>query len=98
MALHLDYQRDPAGDQRAEIGERHHLLAGILELDRLEFGGGLAEQCAGTLGEAAERVVVMHHRLAVGGKLYVAFDRKIASDPPPPRPRPAPPPPPISLI
>ena len=80
MALHLDHQRHAAGDQRAEVAERHHPLGRILELDRLEFGRGLAEQRAGALGEAAERIVMMHHRLAVGGELDVAFDAEIAGD------------------
>src|SRR6185312_8806347 len=39
---------------------------------------GLLDQAAGTLGETAELVVVMHHGFAVGGKLDVAFDREIA--------------------
>ena len=66
MAFDLDHQRHAAGDERAEIAERHHPLRRILERDRLQFGRGLAEQRAGTLGEAAERIVMMHHRLAVG--------------------------------
>ena len=46
MALDLDHQRHPAGDQRAEIAERHHPLGRALEFDRPEFGRGLAEQGA----------------------------------------------------
>ena len=51
-----------------------------LKRDGLQFGRGLGEQRAGALGEAAERVVVMHHRLAIGGELDVAFDGEIAGD------------------
>ncbi len=78
MALHLDHQRHAAFDQRAEIAERHHPLRGILELDRLELGCGHVEQRAASFGEAAKRVVMMHHRFAVGGELDIAFDAEIA--------------------
>src|SRR5205807_4770218 len=80
MAFDLDHQRHAAGDERAEIAERHHPLRRILELNRLQFGRGLAEQRAGTLGKAAERVVMMHHRLAIRRKLDVAFDGEFAVD------------------
>src|SRR6185436_16736134 len=80
MAFDLDHQRYAAGNERTEIAERHHPLRRILERNRLEFGRGLAEQRAGPLGEAAERVVVMHHRLAIRRKLDVAFDGEVAAD------------------
>ena len=78
VAFDLDHQRYAAIDQLAEIAKRHHPLGGILELDRPEFGRALLEQRPAAFGKAAERVVMMHHRLAVGGELDVAFDREIA--------------------
>src|ERR1700730_10693342 len=80
MALHFDHERHAALDQCTEIAERHHPLGGILELDRLELACGHAEQRAAAFGETAERVVMMHHRLAVGGELQIAFDAEISID------------------
>src|SRR3984885_3913101 len=80
MALHFDHQRDPACDQRAEAGERHHPLGGILEPYGLEFGCGHAEQGAAAFGEAPQRIVMMHHGFAIGGELDVAFDATIGVD------------------
>src|SRR6185437_6797070 len=34
--------------------------------------------CAGAFGETADRVVMVHHRLAIGGELDIAFDAEIA--------------------
>src|ERR1700723_4596503 len=49
-------------------------------MDFLQGGRGQAEQGARTLGEAAERIVVMHHGFAVAGELDIAFNREIAVD------------------
>jgi len=78
MALDLDHQRHAAGNQAAEVAERHHPLGRVLERERLQFSGGFLDQRAGGLGKAAERMVVMHHGLAVGGELDVDLDREIA--------------------
>src|SRR6185312_459672 len=80
MALHLDHQRHAAGHEGAEIRQRHHALGGVLEVDGLQFCRGLCRQCPAALGEAAELVVMMHHRLAVGSELDIAFDGEIPRD------------------
>src|SRR6478752_4406099 len=80
MAFHLDHHRDAAGGQRAEIAKRHHPLGRVLERDLLELASGQAAQCARAVGEAAERVVMVHHRLAVGGELDIDFDGEISVD------------------
>src|ERR1700730_10160704 len=80
MAFYFDHQRHAAFDQRTEIAERHHPLRRILEPDRLQLGCGHAEQRAASFGEAAKRVVMVHHGFAVGAELDVAFDAEIACD------------------
>ena len=51
-----------------------------LNATRLSSDAGIASSRPVAVGEAAERVVVMHHRLAVGADLQIAFDRVVAGD------------------
>jgi hypothetical protein len=62
-------------------------LGSILEFDCLELLRGHAEQRPAAFGEAAERVVMMHHGLAIGGELQVDFDVEISIDRSPDRSR-----------
>ena len=80
MALELEHQRGAAGDQIAQFAERHHAVGGRLETHRLELGGGHVGEPAAALGEAAQRIVVMHHGLAVGADLEIGFDAEAAGD------------------
>ena len=58
-----------------------------LEGDAPEIGAGHCVEAAAAVGEPAERVVVMHHGLAVGGDLQVAFDGVVRRRPLPRTPR-----------
>ena len=51
-----------------------------LNLTAFSSAAVLPSSAPRALGEAAERVVVMHHGLAVGGELDVDLDREIACD------------------
>lgn len=52
----------------------------MLEADLLELRRGQRQQFTGALCEAAKLVVMMHHRLIVGGGLKIDLDREIAGD------------------
>ena len=66
-ALELDHERHAAGHQIAQFAERDHAVGGGLERHPLEVGGAsCASSRRAAVGEAAERIVMVHHGLAVG--------------------------------
>src|SRR5262249_1629000 len=78
--LDLQHQRDPCGDEIAEIAERHHAVGGRAERDALELGSAQRREGSAAVGEATERIVVMHHRLAVAADLQIDLDAVVARD------------------
>src|SRR5579872_5815233 len=76
----LNNDRNASAHQDAEVGERHHLFARVLETNFLQRHPAQAEQGARALGEAAKFIVMMHHGFAVGSELDVAFDSEIRFD------------------
>ena len=79
-AFQLDEHRRSAGHEVAQFTKRDHAVRGSLELDALELGGCHCIQSAGSFGEPAQRVVVVHHRLAIAADLQIAFDPIISGD------------------
>ena len=73
-ALQLDNERGATSHQVAQFRERHHAIGRGLEADALEVGEGPLVEPTGAFGQPAERIVVMHHGLAIGGDPEIAFD------------------------
>ena len=73
-ALEFDQERYPPGDQIAQFAERHHVLATAAERHALEHGSAETVQRAFAFGEAAERIVMVHHGFAVGTDLHIGLD------------------------
>src|SRR5262249_25002704 len=80
LAFHLDQQRDPAGYEIAQFAERDHAVRARLEREALERRRCHGVEPALSIGQPAERIVVIHHGLAVGAELQVAFDAVAGSD------------------
>src|SRR5262245_46355446 len=79
-ALQFDDQRSPAGHEVAQFAKRDHAVAGRLEGNALELDGGRRVEPSVAFGEAAERIVVVHHGLAVRADLQIAFDAVMPRD------------------
>src|SRR5262249_25827044 len=73
-ALELEHEGGARADQVAQIAERHHAVGGGAKRDLFELGRAQGGERAAALGEAAERVVVVHHGLAIAAELQVDLD------------------------
>ena len=56
------------------------MIGAALETHFLDFGCAHVGKPAAALGQPAERIVMMHHGLAVGADLQVAFDAVAAGN------------------
>src|SRR5215208_1363867 len=77
MALELDENSDAPADQAEKIAQGHHPVRGLLEAHEFEMGGRHGVQAAFSVGNPAERRVMIDHRLAVGSDVQVDFDRVV---------------------
>src|SRR5262249_7298743 len=80
LALQFDDQRSPARHEVAQFAKRDHAIAGRLEGNALELAGGRRVEPSVAFGEAAKRIVVVHHGLAVRADLQIAFDAVMPRD------------------
>ncbi len=80
MALELQQQGRTAGHEIAQFAQRQDAVGRRLEADRLDRGGVHIGKPAAAVGQAAERIVVMHHGLAIGAELQIGLDAVIAGD------------------
>ena len=76
--------RSPAAPGRRPASQRSSsdIIRSDVSLNLTAFSSAavLPSSAPRAFGEAAERIVMMHHRLAVGGELDVDLDGKIAGD------------------
>ena len=77
-ALDFDEQRDTAGHQLAQFAKRQHMIRRRLERRAFEFGRGHGGELGGAFGQSAEGIIVVDHRLAVGGDVFVEDGNKAA--------------------
>ena len=80
---------DAPGDEIAQLAERQDAVA-VLPLNgtALMSAALMSARRAAAIGQAAERIVVMHHGLAVGADLQVGLDAVAAGNGGAQRPRP----------
>ena len=79
-AFELQHQRRAAAHDIAQFTERHDAVGAGLEADRLDLGCRHGVEPAAALGQPVERIIVMHHRLAVGGDLQIGLDAVTAGN------------------
>ena len=71
---------DAAGDEIAQFAERQHAVGAALKRTALISAALISARRPAAFGQAAERIVVVHHGLAVGADLQIAFDAVAGGD------------------
>jgi hypothetical protein len=74
VALEFDQERHSSFDLMKKLGQCRDGFGGMPQSNFLKLGGGAANHRSCRRGEPVQCPVVKHHRLAITGKLQVAFD------------------------
>ena len=80
VTLEFEHQSGAAAHQIAQFAQGEDAIGARLEADFFDVGRVHIGKPGAALGQAAERIVMMHHGLAIGADLQIGFHAVAAGD------------------